>query len=371
MTALKIALIVCLLMVPSGLQAQPKPIDIVVDAQGIGVFRADALLDAKRNALEMGIGTLVISQTEIENYQLKRDIVLSRTMGAVKKYSVLEEKQPQPDSFFIKIRATVSLADIKDDLVAMQILLESMQKPRMMVAIQEGGTHAADTVIVEFLQNKGFDIVDVAQRAARMGADAALKEQISQENSAAAAQLGSQNGAEYIIVGQVVQSVVENPTLARSGLISGQAVISAKVINCSNAQVMVSQSARGAAVHISKQVAAIEATKKAARQLMETKLFDPLVAAFRQTVNDGRPIDVTVNNVSDFNMQKAVSQTLGQISGLVSLNKRSFNNQQLFFSVVYRGDTDAFSEKVDGLPVYDKHLAVTAISAGSIVIDLK
>lgn len=63
--------------------------DIAVESEGYGVSPEDALLAAKREALQKGIGTLLISETEIENFALKRDMVLSRTIGAVRSYKIL------------------------------------------------------------------------------------------------------------------------------------------------------------------------------------------------------------------------------------------------------------------------------------------
>ena len=115
------------------LSAQTQDNDITVQAEGFGISKKDALLQAKRNAVEKGIGTILISHTEINNFELQKDIILSRTIGSVKQYDILKEDTESDGSIFIRINALVSLASIKADLAALKILLESMDKPRMMV----------------------------------------------------------------------------------------------------------------------------------------------------------------------------------------------------------------------------------------------
>ena len=211
--------------------------DVTIEAEGYGGSKAEALLAAKREAISSGIGTILISETEVENFTLKKDMVLTRTIGAVKSYRLLDEKK-EGGAFHTRISAVVSLADIKEDLAALKILLESMDKPRMMVLISEEKGNTAETAILDFLSQKGFDLVDAAAVAALMQKDEGLIRRATEGDAVAAAQLGAANGAEFVIVGQVVKSTAANELLASTGMISGQANITARVINCSNARVI-------------------------------------------------------------------------------------------------------------------------------------
>lgn len=343
--------------------------DITVEAESYGISRDDALLKAKREAVSSGIGTVLISETEVKNFILQKDIVLTRTIGAVKSYKVLKEGQ-EPDGFFVKIGAVVSLASIRQDLAALKILLESMDKPRMMVLIQEEGGKAAETAIVDYLNEKEFDLVDAASVAALMDKDDALIRKATEGDPVAAAKLGAANGAEFVIVGKVVKSVMQNDLLGASGMKSGQASLSAKVVNASNARIIASKSANGAAAHISEETAMEQASDKSARQLMDRELFEKIVASFQDTVNNGMTLDVVVENVGDYTTQKEVSRMIGDLE-VASVNKRGFGGGKLQLSVVYRGSADAFAEAVDGKKVKEKKMAVTSVSGSKVVIALR
>ena len=152
---------------------------------------------------------------------------------------------------------------------------------------------------------------------------------------------------------------------------SGQANITAKVVNCSNAKIVASKSASSAAVHISEDVAKAKAAEKAARKLMDRKLFEEIVSSFQDMINNGIPLNVTIKNVADFSMQRAVREVLGELTDAVSVNKRSFGGGQLNLSVLYKGTADSFSEAVDGKTVGGKRLSVTDIAGSRVVIQLE
>ena len=371
---LKIVLLFSMLLVciyAALLCAEMPQDDIFVEAEGYGFSKNDALLKAKRNAVEKGIGTVLMSQTEIRNFELRKDVILTKTMGSVKNYDVLYEEKQQGDITYLKIRAVVSLASIKTDLVALKILLESMNKPRMMVVIQEENGKYAEHAILDYLTEKEFELVDAAVVAALMQKEDKLIRLAAEGDPLAAARIGASNGAEYVIVGKITKGLMTSTFLSNSGMKSGQANIVATVVNCSNAKIVASKSAHGAAVHISEEVAMATAAENAAKKLMDRNLFEKIVSSFQDMINNGITLDVTIKNVTSFRMQKAVRVVLDELSDTVSVNKRSFGGGQLKLSVLYKGDADSFSETVDGKTVEGKKLSVTDIAGSRVVIQLK
>jgi hypothetical protein len=366
---LGLLLLVCFLGAP--LSAQTPDGDITVQTEGFGISKQDALLKAKRNAVEKGIGTVLISHTEIKNFELQKDIILSKTIGSVKHYDILKEQTESDGSIFIQINALVSLASIKADLAALKILLESMDKPRMMVLIREVDGKTAENTIISFLKDKSFDLVDAASVAALLKMEEGLINRAVQGDPGAAAQIGAKNGAEYLIVGSVTKSLKETKLLSESGMISGQASISAKVINCTNARVVASNSASAAAYHVSEKVAMANASEKAAEKLMDRKLFETIVATFQDMINNGFSLDITVNNVPNFKTQKSVREFLVDLPNVVSVTKKAFGGGALGLTVLYKGNADAFSELVDGKTAAGKMISVTDIAANSVTLLLE
>jgi hypothetical protein len=366
---IRLASLLILLAVPAFTQQQMG--DITVDAEGIGISREDALLKAKREAVETGIGTVLISQTEIKNYELQKDVILTRTLGSVTSYELLEEIRKPEKTVFVKIRATVALASIKDDLAALKILLESMDKPRMMVVIDEQGGHEAESAIVDYLHAKSFELIDPAVVAALMEKDASLVDRAAAGDPGAAAGIGSGNGAEFILIGRVTKSIAESDVLKGTGLVSGQASIAAKVIDCSNAKVIAAKSAQSAAAHLSGEVAAAMAAGKAGKKLMDEALFEAIVASFQDAANNGLPLDVTIKPVTSYKQQKDLHKRFREIDNVVSVSKRSYGNGRLKITVFFKGSADTFSDVVDGTSFQGKTLSIIGVEGSRIGILLE
>ncbi len=345
--------------------------DIIVESDGFGISKKDALLKAKREAVEIGIGTILYSQTEIKNFELMKDVILTRTVGSVKKYDILHQEKKADNSFYIKIQAVVSLASIKADLAALKILLESMDKPRIMVIIKEKNGKNAESAIINYLTQKGFDLVDPATVAALMKKNDQLIRRAAEGDPAAAAKIGASNGAEFILVGKVTKSLGSNALLKESGLVSGQAGITAKAVNCSNGKIIASKSTHSAAAHISEKTARDLAAEKAGKKLMDEEFFEVIISAFQNAINNGIPLDVTIKQVENFKTQKAIRQIIENISNVVSVIKRSFGKGRLKLTVLYKGNADSFSDAVDGKSFQGKKLSVINIEGSRVVILLK
>lgn len=367
---------VCVLLIGlcsslSLLDAAPPEGDMTVNSEGFGNSKTSALLDAKRNAVEQGIGTVLISQTEVKSFELQKDVVLTNTLGSIKKYEILEENQQSNPSYHIRIRAVVSLANIKSNLMALKILLESMDKPRIMVVISEPNGKISETAIVDYLRSKEFDLVDPAMVAALIQKGTLAIQRVIAGEATVAAKLGMENGAEYILIGQVSTSLLQSKFLAETDIKSGQATITAKVIDCSTARIIASKSAASVQIHSSAEVAMTRAAEQAARKLMDRELFETIISSFQDIINNGVALEVSIKNVANFRTQKAVQSILNDISQVVSVHRRSFGDGWLRLSVRFKGNADTFSEKVDGLSVAGNSLAVTDISGNAVTMQLE
>ncbi len=344
--------------------------DKTVTAEGNGASRQEALLQAKRAAIEEGIGVVLSSQTEVENFLLKKDQVISRSFGAVRSFTSIKEEQ-KGDTWYIKISAVVSLDSITADLMALKILLVSMDKPRTMVLIQEEGGQNVATTIIDYLQEKGFDLVDPAQAAALMAKDDPFIRKAVEGDPVAAAKLGADNGAEYVVVGSVGKSLLANEVVNNTGMKSGQANLTVKVVNCSNGRIVATKSATGAAVHIADDIATAKAAVKAATNLMDKKLFEAIVTSFQDTLNNGATFEVIISGVKSYGQQKSAAKVLEDAEGVVSVTKRRFGGGKLELSVLFKGSAETFCDHIDSKAVDESKLVVTNIAGNRISLSLQ
>ncbi len=380
MKDLLLTLIFVLLLIPGMvLAAQPTGAkatgakatgDKTVTAEGSGSSKQDALLQAKRAAVEQGIGVVLSSQTEVENFMLKKDKVITQSVGSVRSFTAIKEEQ-KGDTWHVKISAVVSLDSITADLMALKILLISMDKPRTMVLIQEEGGQNVESTVIDFLQNKGFELIDPAQAAALMAKDDPFIRKAVEGDPVAAAKLGADNGAEYVVVGTVRKSVLANEVVKGTGMKSGQANLTLKVVNCSNGRIVATKSATGAAVHIADDIAKSQAAIKAATTLMDKKLFEAIVTSFQDTVNNGATYDVVISGVKSYGLQKSAAKVLEDTEGVVSVTKRNFGGGKLELSILFKGSAESFCDRVDSKAVDETKLVVTNVTGNRVALNLQ
>ncbi|MBI3399505.1 MAG: hypothetical protein HY026_09825 [Deltaproteobacteria bacterium] len=79
---------------------------------GSGATKDEAIQDAIRNAVETATGVFVYSTTEVSNFALVKDKIVTASKGYVKDFKVLEETKNE-GIFFVKLDVSVDTASIK------------------------------------------------------------------------------------------------------------------------------------------------------------------------------------------------------------------------------------------------------------------
>ncbi len=323
----------------------------------------DAVRQAQRLAVEETVGIFIQSQTEVENFILQKDKVISRTQGYITRYSVLEKKKTG-DTFIVQIEATVSLDKIKDDLIAMKILLESMERPKLMVLIEEDyksmddlGMQIAGTELSALLAEKGFELVDRAQLEAAKNID--QQQQALTGNTAAAASLGLHFGAQYVIVGKAVAQDA-GEAFPGSGLHSIQTSLQLQVIQSQTASVLGSTVKNGVVAHISPLTGATQAFQSAAGKAIDEYLVDAITNSFQDYLNNGAPLKLHVTGVKSFKEYKTVANEVEGISRINSMKKEGWNRAGglLVLNLRFKGTSEELAELLDSRKLGDKNLMV-------------
>ncbi len=354
--------------------------DITAEGHGIGANKQEALMAAKRDAVEKGIGMVLLSQTEIENFMVKKDQIITKTIGSVKSYDVLSESKAADGSFEVKIRAVLSRTSMREDLAAFHILIESMDKPRVMVVVSENNVgneeptnSFAENAVIKFLRDPyEFDVVDPAvsadikrsqQKMAALAGDAK-----------AAAAIGSQYGAEVMLVGTAVSRQAEGLSQNLGGMVSVQADVTLKAINCSSNRIIGTSSGHGAHVHISPNSAGNMAIEKGAKKAIKD-LLDAIVKEWRNQLNNGITIRVTVENVDSFRLKNSIMHTLKSISNISAARERGWKAESrlLEIDIQYKGNVDGFCTRMDGYKLRDGggSLSVTGVNGMAVSLNAR
>ncbi len=340
--------------------AAPK----VVDTEGASEnSKADAIRMAQRAAVEQAVGVFIHSETEVSNFKLKRDDILSRSQGYVTDYRILSENK-EDTLFTVRIRATVSMDSIKDDLIAMKILLEGLDRPKLMTLIDEDYLHMArpqmriaETELNALLAQKGFELVDQAHLERIKDKDQAR--QAMTGNVAAASQLGLMFGAQYVIVGKaVVQDAGE--AFPGSGIKSIQSSVQLKVIQSQSGLLLGSVVENGVAAHVSQLTGATRSIQQAVTKATDAYLVNAITDSFQDYLNNGSPLKLHVTGVTSFRLYKQVSAVVESIKPVVSSKKEGWNKASglLILDLRFKGTSEDLAEHLDGKRIGENSIEV-------------
>jgi curli biogenesis system outer membrane secretion channel CsgG len=175
-----------------------------------GIARDHAIEDAKRKAVEQGVGSVLQSESKVENFQLVYDKISSKATGYVSSYKIIDE-QSDASLYRVTIRAVVRMADLQNDISGIINMVESQGRPRIMVLIRDarpGSEDLADpemtsdleTMIIDSFVSKGFPVVDEEMVRQNLTNDQ-IKLIMSGDNKTAA-ELGRKIGAEIVVAGK-------------------------------------------------------------------------------------------------------------------------------------------------------------------------
>ena len=116
--------------------------EVVIETTGIAAghtlkARDEAINRAMRSAIEQGVGSVIDSETMVQNYQLLDDQVYSHVKGYIKDYEIINEEQVPDNTTRITIRANVALGLLEKDIKALKITWKRRGNPRTMFLFTE------------------------------------------------------------------------------------------------------------------------------------------------------------------------------------------------------------------------------------------
>jgi hypothetical protein len=320
---------------PAAAQQAPPPKaekdDVVlVEAEGEGADKDQALKAALRNALEIGGKQEIFSDTKVENYQLIHDTILSRAQGIVKDYKIVEEKKVIGGGVKIKIKAKVSKSVLAKSWGEVQNVLNQMGRPKILVHITEridGKTEqqsALAMLIQKPLLASGFELV--SEQAARAIREKESADAAASDNVAKLQAIAKDFDAQIFIVGtgNANQAGLEEP-YPNVSLATYNCDANVEVYYTDTGRLMASESlpnTRGAArgrKEFSPQ-AGKQALANAAQPLVDS-LYAQIMERWATDISTGGEIILEVENMN-FKKALALKKAIAAIKGVENVDQK-------------------------------------------------
>lgn len=382
---MKIKILIFILAISLSLFAQGENESKEVIAKGLGAILAgdevkakeDATAAALRSAVEQVVGTLIESNTLVENYQTVEDNIYSQTSGYVQKWDLISANKQSDNVMEVTIRATVKLTDLQNDLAAIGVLLARKGKPRTMILVDErninenyaqlnADLNTTETTIMNEFMNFGFPFVDpttVKMNLSRESAMAAV-----QGNPEAAAAIANQHGAEIIITGTAISKVASGaPAVVKNaGFKSCQANLNLRVIRADDGSIIAVSNAHDRAAHIDEVTGGSMALQKASKAAAND-LKDKIIAAWQKDVYSSSQVQLMISNVSSFSQLSTLKNSMKfYVRGVQAVHQRSFSGGVALFDVDIKGNAEQLASELEAKEIEGIKFQVTGMTANKV-----
>ena len=351
------------------------------------IARDSAIQDALRKAVEQAVGTMVASETLVENFQVVRDNIYNKSQGYVKEYKVIKES-PQKDLYMVTISATVSTENLKNDLGALGLLIARVGKPRTLFMVAEqnvgqevllywwgwwgrgGATFAgqsvemavSETVLKEEFLNRGFNVIDISAVTGKFEISNAYR--IADLTDTGAREIGRKMGAEIIIKGKALAK--EGPRTAGSSVGSYLADITLSAVRVDNGQVLASVRGNAAARHVAQHVGGNQAIENASRQVAD-KLVEQITAKWTAEMSGGQLIQLTIRGLGGMKDLIKIKEFLKtKVRGVQNVIQRSFERNEAVLEVDAKSSAQQIGDELTAKPIQGLDLDVIAATGNTL-----
>ncbi|TWH46899.1 hypothetical protein [Sporomusa sp. KB1] len=342
--------------------------EVVVDGRGIS--REAAIHDALRQAVEQAVGTLVNSQTLVQNYMVLRDEVYTKSQGFVSDYSVLTEKWLNGE-VVVQARVTVDAqpnSNLMTKLQRLKLIDVGLRDPRIGVVITEHYVRpipdpAAETAIINQLAEAGFRRMVEPGQLARIRHSDAIKAVINQGDALAAVRLLSNEPVDYLIVGEAFAEYAG----ADSGynVMSCRARVEARLIKVDTGEIIAAQGFHSGGIDITEFTAAKKSLNNAGKAA--GKFFVDKLMAY--AANPEKGLQIKVVSANDYAVVNLLGRLLRQQTGITNAFLRDYQQGTAMFDVNYSGSPDVLAEQLAGMT--ELPVKVIEISNSVIVVSVK
>ena len=213
----------------------------------------EALRDAMKNAIEQGVGAVLNSETEVENFQVVSDRILKKSKGAIKSYRILREGAVDNGiNYEVVISAVVDDDLLNQSMESFRIMQQLLGRKTIFVAYNpmvqgdlplnpENGDHSylIESGVIAFSQSflkRKFHIIDPDgwKKVLNNRDLMALENEADFEEEVT--ELAKDAGAQYLVIFTLMASVTEQGKYQLA-----LAKIQAKLINTGSAALIETQ----------------------------------------------------------------------------------------------------------------------------------
>jgi hypothetical protein len=323
----------------------------------IDIIRDKALDGALRSAVEKVVGVMVSSVSEVENFQLKMDRILSESRGFINTYQILSEKR-QDNQFVIVIEADVGRERLKDRLEAINLIIARKSKPRIMLLFNDQAQKdaIAEAAMSRYFMGKGFKLIDGQLIRKERAGNLAL-------DPKAISRMAGQYGAEIVMIGGV-EADTFSFNVGGIEMHSNKVTVSVKVINGDTGEVITADSKGGSSPGMKGDIKKLteEAAEKLARQMMD-EVLEKWSAELVNTVT----VKLVVSGLDSYEELQQLKDLMStDVKGFKEMHQRAYHRGEAELDVEMRGNSQSLADDLTVMKLKQRRVKILGITANRV-----
>ena len=342
-----------------------------VTVTGYGISKDDAVRDALRNAVEQAVGTLVDSQTLVQNMAVINDEIYTKSQGFVRDYKVIDARS-SGGQVTVTVRALIDTepnSELMTKLQKLKLIEVGLRDPKIGVIIAEYNksywipNQAAEASVIRKLREAGFKRVIDPRQAANIRGNDFIKSVMDGDLATARSMAGAYS-LDYVVVGSAFSNFA-GEVVAGGGVLSARASIEAKVMKVDTGEIIGSNTFEAAGVDITGDIAAKKAIAKAGEKVADYLIKELLNYA----ADTEKPLRIVVRHLTSFNKLNALQSELKATHGVKAVYLRNYQNGMAELDVNYTGTPQVLATQLQSFG--NLPLVVVNISNSSLDVEAR
>lgn len=327
----------------------------------VDIARDKALENAQRNAVEKAMGVMISSSSEVENFQLKLDRILSESQGFISRYTIISEKR-DGDTYQVTIEAEVGMDRLKDRMMAVNLIMTRKSKPRLLVVFSEQAQKdaVAEAAMTRYFLSKGFKLVDTGTVKKDQSQEAFQKLAADQKSIVGLAQ---RYGGEVILIGNV-ETTSNSFNLGGIEMHSNKAVVSVKAVNVDTGDVIATDNESVSSPGMKGDVKNV--TEAAAGKLA-TKMMDRILERWSSELTNTMTVKLIVAGLDTYQDLLGFKELLNlEVKGLREVHQRAYSQGRADMDIEIRGNAQGLADDIAAMNLNKRKMRIVGITQNKV-----
>ena len=324
----------------------------------VDIARDKAIDNAQRAAVEKAVGVMITSATQVENYEVKLDRILSESKGFINTYRILKEWR-EGDTYVVSLEADVGMGKLKDRMAAIEFVMAGKSRPRVMIVMSDEDQKdaVAEAAMTRYFLTEGFRCVD-----AKGVSNSVRSRLVGGTGGRELTRLAQGLGAEVIIIGRV-ELQTRSFRMGDVEVTSHEVTVSGKVLNGDTGEVIATdvRSDKGEWKTV---------TERCALELAR-QMKDEIIARWSGELTNAATIKLIVGGLRSYqDLLRFKEIVAAEVKGFKEIYQRSYADGQAELDIEMDGNSQSLADDLAAMEMNGRRVKIVGITQNRVEAQL-